>query len=152
MPITTYASVAQFFEWGLPPTALGARTVVDVQSALDAASSDMDDSFRGIAPLPFASVGLSVSRRCVHHARYLFMGGRGFSPVSGSDQDILRAEEDFQVWIDKVQRRALFPDIVVDVSAKMPVPISTGPLAQPFVVSSSAVSTGSGRRAPTRGW
>jgi hypothetical protein len=141
VPITTYATAAQFFEWGLPQTALGNRQVSDVQSALDAASGDMDDSFRGRFPLPFASVGLSVARRCVHHARYLFLGGRGFSPVTGADQDILRAEEDYQVWIDKVQRRVLFPDVVVDPSATLPTTLDPAGSAQPTVLSQ-----------PSRGW
>lgn len=151
MPLTTYATVAQFFEWGLPQTALGARTVADVQAALDASSSDMDDNFRGVYLLPLASVGLSVSRRCVHHARYLFLGGRGFSPVTGADQDIINAEKDFQVWIDKVQRRVIFPEITPDVTAR-PIPVNSyGPYAQPEVSSSSVIND-LGWRAPTRGW
>lgn len=151
MSVTTYASVAQFFQWGLPQTALGARTVADVQSALDAASSDMDDCFRGAYPLPFASVGTSVSRRCVHHARYLFMGGRGFSPVTGADQDIVRAEEDYQEWADKVQRRVIFPDVVVDPTATAIRPPTIDSYAQPLALSSSVVNS-NGCRAPTRGW
>lgn len=151
MPVTTYASVAQFFEWGLPQTALGARTVADVQSALDTSSSDMDDCFRGAYPLPFASVGLSVSRRCVHHARYLFLGGRGFSPETGADKDIIRAEEDFQVWADKVQRRVIFPDVVVDTTAIVIRPPTVESYAQPVVLSSSVINSDGGRAA-TRGW
>lgn len=141
MAIYVYASVAQFFEWGLPQTALGARTVTDVLRSLEASSSDMDDCFRGRFPLPFSAVGLSVSRRCVHHGRYLFLGGRGFSPVSGADQDILRAEEDYQVWIDKVQRRVLFPDVTIDPSAVLPTNLDPGGSAQPVVLSQ-----------PSRGW
>lgn len=141
MTIYTYASVAQFFEWGLPQTALGSRTVADVQAALDAASADMDDSFRGRFPLPFSAVGLSVSRRCVHHARYLFLGGRGFSPVSGADQDVIAAEAAYQEWIDKVQRRVLFPDVTVDPSATLPTTLDPAGSAQPAVLSQ-----------PSRGW
>lgn len=151
MAISTYASVAQFFEWGLPQTALGARTVAGVQSALDAASADMDDAFRGRYPLPFASVGLSVSRRCVHHARYLFMGGRGFSPVTSADQDIIRAEEDYQAWVDKVQRRVLFPDVTIDPTATVIQPVAPDSYAQPVALSSSVVNS-NGARAATRGW
>ena len=143
MPVTVYASVADFVQ-RLPVTAWGARTIADVQYALATASSDMDDCFRGRYVLPFLAVGASVARRCVDHARYLFMGGRGFSPTTESDQDIIRAEEEFQVWLDKVQRRVLFPDVT---------PIASGSptLDQPFVISSSVIND-LGQRGPNRGW
>jgi len=139
--ITTYATLAQFFEWGLPATALGARTTADVQSALDAASSEMDDYFRGVYPLPFSSVGLSVSRRCVAIARNIFMGGRGFSPVTGADEDLIRQLKDAEDWLDKVQRRVKFPDVVIDPTATLPVNLTPGGSAQPTVLSQ-----------PSRGW
>jgi len=136
--VTVYASVAQFTQ-RLPQTAWGARTVADVQNALVTASADMDDVFRGLYRLPFLAVGASVSRRCVDHARYLFLGGRGFSPEQEADKDIVRAEEDFWAWLDKVQRRTLFPDVTIDPTAATTLP--AGSWAQPTVASS-----------PPRGW
>jgi phage gp36-like protein len=152
VPVTTYATVAQFFAWGLPQTALGARTTADVESALEAASADMDDCFRGRFPLPFLAVGLSVSRRCVYHARYLVLGGRGFSPVTGADQDILDAEKAVQEWLDKVQRRVLFPDVTIDPSATLPTSLDPSGSAQPYVITSSVVDVSTGRTATNRGW
>jgi len=151
MPVTTYATVAMFFQWGLPQTALGSKTVADVQSALDAASSDMDDYFRGVYPLPFASVGLSVSRRCVAIARNIFMGGRGFSPVTGADEDLIRQLKDAEDWCDKVQRKVKFPDVVIDPTAQILQVPTFDTYAQPLAVSSSVVNS-DGCRAPTRGW
>lgn len=151
MAILVYATVLQFFDWGLPQTAIGSRTVADVQSAIVASSSDMDDCFRGRFPLPFATVGLSVSRRCVYHARYIFLGGRGYSPVSGADDDILRAETEYQEWIDKVQRRVMFPDVTIDPTAKTPPSLDPGGSAQPLALSSSSVDA-NGRRGATRCW
>ncbi len=151
MPITTYASVAQFFEWGLPQTALGARTVADVQSALDAASSDMDDMFRGVFPLPFSRVGTGVSKRCVYLARYAFLGGKGFNPQSDADKEIVAEAEKAEAWLDKVQRRVLFPDVTIDPTAAAPLPVALADYAQPVALSSSVVNN-EGARAPTRGW
>lgn len=152
MAITTYATVAQFFEWGLPQTALGSRTVADVQSALDAASSDMDDAFRGRFPLPLASVGLSVSKRCVYLARYAFMGGRGFDPQSDGDREIVAKSEEAWVWLDKVQRRTAFPDVVIDTTATTPTTLDPGGASQPMVLSSSVIDVSSGQVASNRGW
>lgn len=151
MSVTVYADVPQFFAWGLPQTAMGARTVADVQAALAASSADMDDAFRGRFPLPFLAVGLSVARRCVEHARYLFLGGRGFSPETEADKDIVRAEADFWQWLDRVQRRVLFPDVTIDPTARVPLTLDPGGSAQPVVLSSSVV-TMDGARAPTRCW
>lgn len=133
MAITTYATVAQFFQWGLPQTALGARTVADVQSALDLASSHLDDYFRGRFPLPFSAVGKSVSGHTVAVAVNIFLGGRGFSPVSGADQKVIADLAAAEVWADKVQRRVLFPDVTIDPSATVPTTLDPAGAAQPTV-------------------
>lgn len=135
MSVTVYATVADFVQ-RLPQTAWGARTTADVQYALATASSDMDDTFRGLYPLPFLAVGASVTRRCVDHARYLFMGGRGFSPTTEADQDIVRAEEEYVAWMDLVQRRTKFPDVTIDPAAPTTLPQSRGLYSQPTVASS----------------
>lgn len=135
MPVTVYASVAQFTA-RLPQTAWGARNTVDVQNALAFASSDMDDVFRGIYPLPLLRVGYSVSIRCVDRARYIFMGGRGFSPETEADKDIVSAEAAFWEWLDRVHRRALFPDVTVDPAAPTMLPQQHGSYSQPTVASS----------------
>lgn len=142
MPITTYASVPDFIAC-LPQTAWGARTLADVQKALTDASGDFDDYFRGVVPLPLLSVSPSVSRHCAYHARYLFMGGRGFSPVTDADKDIIAADLEAMLWLDKVQRRVLFPfrPQDIDPSASLPVNLTPGGSAQPAVLSQ-----------PSRGW
>lgn len=133
MPLASgqpYASVAQFFgPGGLPSTALGALTTADVFDCLVTSTSDMDDCFRGVygVGFVFSSVGASVSRRCVQHAKWLLMRRRGDSPETGSDQSINADEEDFREYIDKVQRRVIFPEVT----------LQTAPLysAQPAVLS-----------------
>lgn len=151
MAITVYATRAQFFE-RLPQTALGSRTVADVDDALVTSSADMDDSFRGVYPLPFATVGASVSRRCADHARYLFMSGRGYDPQADADKQIAADEAAYQVWVDKVQRRVLFPDVTIDPTAQMPTSLNPHGAAQPAVTSYSVVDVSSGCVAGNRGW
>jgi phage gp36-like protein len=140
--VTVYATVADFTA-RLPVTAWGARTVSDVETALADASGLMDDYFRGRFTLPFVSVGRSVSVQCVNIARNLFMGGRGFSPPAGADQDIIDALKWAEDWLDRVQRRVLFPDVVLIATPTA--------LDQPFVISSSVIND-NGVRGPNRGW
>ncbi len=143
MPVTSYATIQQFAD-RLPATAWGSRTQADALRAIATASSMMDDHFRGRWDLPFAAVGLSVSEYCVDIARNLFMGGRGFTPVSGADQDLIAGLAAAAVWLDKVQRRVLFPDVTL---------INAPPdLQQPVTLSSSAINPYGSQRAPTRGW
>ncbi len=107
-----YATVAQFFgPGGLPSTALGALTTTDVQNCLATSTGDIDDCLRGVYGDGFtlSASTPSLARRCVQHAKWLFMRLRGDSPEAGSDQSINADEADFQQWIDKVQRRVLFP-------------------------------------------
>lgn len=55
---------------------------------------------------------------------------RGDSPETGSDQSINADEDDFRVWIDKVQRRVLFP-----IDKSLIVVVAPQFSAQPFVSS-----------------
>lgn len=150
MAITVYADVPAFIAV-LPVTAWGAKTASDVQAALADFSAEMDDYFRGVFPLPFASVGPSVSKRCAYGARYNFLGGRGFSPEGDADKDIVRAYEKVMEWLVGVQRRTIFPDVKIDPTAAEPPKVADQNYAQPVVLSSSVVDS-NGRRAPTRCW
>ncbi len=143
MPVTSYASIAEFSS-RLPATAWGSRTQADVQNAIDDASALMDDYFRGRWALPFAAVGRSVSLQCVAIARNLFMGGRGFAPVHGADADLIAGLTEAKEWCDLVQRRLLHPDVTL-----LFAPPS---LEQPIAVSSSAVNPWGPQVAATRGW
>ncbi len=150
MAITVYATTNDFAAV-LPATAWGSRTIADVQQALTDASAEFDDYFRGVLPLPLASVGQSVARRCALYARYLFLGGRGFSPESDADKDIVAAAMNVEAWLERVQRRTVFPAIVSDPSAVAPSSLYPAPAAaQPFTISSSVVDINGCRRS-TRG-
>lgn len=151
MPLVTggsYASVAQFFgPGGLPQTALGARSVADVQACLDTSTSDMDSlAFRGVygPGFKFSAVGLDVARRCVQHARFLFLDGpRGYDPQAGADTTIKGGDTEFLAWCDRVHRRVEFPDVTVNTQPQFS--------AQPLALSSSVIDD-NGRRAPNRCW
>lgn len=128
-----YATVAQFFgPGGLPATALGSLTTDDVQNCLATSTGDIDDCLRGVYGDGFtiSSAPASLARRCVQHAKWLFMRLRGDSPETGSDQSINADEDDFRVWIDKVQRRVLFP-----IDKSLIVVVAPQFSAQPFVSS-----------------
>lgn len=145
MPILTYATTVQFFQFGLPQTALGAATIADVQAALDSASSLMDDYFNGRYNLPFVAVSLSVAEKCCHIAAFLFLSGvRGYNPDADADKNVKGRYDEALAWCDRVQRRAIHP-IVTD----------SGPdprLIQPEALSSSVVNVATGQRAATRCW
>jgi hypothetical protein len=150
MAITLYCTPTDFAAV-LPQTAWGARTIADVNQAIVDASSIFDDTWRGVIPLPLASVGQSVARRCALYARYLFMGGRGFNPESDSDRLIVSDAQAVEAWLEKVQRRTLFPDIVSDPAAIAPSSLDPTP-AWPVVTSRGSSVDMNGRRAHTRQW
>jgi phage gp36-like protein len=138
--VTVYAAVPDFIAV-LPQTAWGPKTTVDVQTALADMSGLMDDHFRGVYPLPFLAVGRSVTRLCALGARYLFLGGRGFSPVTDSDRAIVADFAEVMARLDKYQRRVLFPDVTIDPNATLTLPQQHGAMSQPTVSS-----------LPPRGW
>lgn len=142
MPLVSgqpYATRAQFFgPGGLPSTALGALTLTDVDNCLATSTGDMDDCLRGVYGDGFmlSASTPSLARRCVQHAKWLFMRLRGESPETGADKSLEADEADFQVWIDKVQRRVLFP-----IDRSLIVVTAPNYSAQPAVLSN-----------PLRGW
>lgn len=151
MAIYVYCLVSDFMAV-LPATAWGARTIVDVNQAIVDASDWFNDFFRGVVPLPLARVGQSVARRCALFSRYLFLGGRGFSPDSGADKLIISDAMNVEAWLDKVQRRVIFPDVTIDPSAVAPTSLTPSPASpQPIAISSSNLDL-NGRRGATRGW
>lgn len=144
----SYASVAQFFgPGGLPQTSLGSKSVADVQASLDQSSADIDSlAFRGVygPQFVFSAVGIDVGRRCIQHARWLFLDGqRGYDPQAGADGTIKAGEDDFRAWCDRVHRRVEFPDVTVYAQPNFS--------AQPIVMSFSVVNS-NGRVAENRGW
>lgn len=151
MAIYVYCLVSDFMAV-LPATAWGARAIVDVNQAIVDASSTFDDSFRGVYALPLATVDQSIARKCALYARYLFLGGRGFSPDSGADKLIISDAMNVEAWLDKVQRRVIFPNVTSDPSAVAPTSLTPSPASpQPLAISSSNLDL-NGHRGATRGW
>lgn len=153
MAVTVYASASDFFgPGGAPPTIVGSLSLADVNDALTKASALMDGFFRGRFPLPFASVGAEVSLWCVQIARYLFLQERGMSPVTGSDERVVKDYESALEWLDKVQRRVFFPSVTIDSTAAAIPVVTPDTYVQPMVTSSSMVGVATGRTDSTRGW
>lgn len=144
MPVTVYASTADFFRYGLATTALGSATTEDVEASLEAASSFMDGFFNGRYNLPFSSVSLEVTMWCCHIAAYLFLTApRGYNPAAAADENVIARYNRALDYLDKTQRRAHHP-VVVEVASK-------SAYEQPFALSSSVINM-NGRVGANRGW
>jgi hypothetical protein len=150
MAITVYATPADFAAV-LPPSAWGARTIADVNQALIDASSIFDDTWRAYIPLPLARVGQGVARKCALYARFLFLGGRGYNPEGGADRLIVTEAMNVEAWLEKVQRRTLFPDVTSDPTAVAPDSLNPIP-SWPVVTSFGSSVDINGRRDTTRHW
>jgi len=147
-----FAQVDDFFRYGLPSTARGALTDDQIDAALVSFTQTMNACFRGRYGPNDGSGGDVLSRwgeevvkYCCWGAAYeLLSGTRGYNPAAGADPNILLRYQMTIDWLDKVQRRAVHPDV----TAAVP---QAGTYDQPIVISSSVVDQ-NGRRGSTRGW
>jgi phage gp36-like protein len=141
----SYATIAEFFVYGLPVTARGQMTDAQIQGALDSASSEMDGHFRGRPyALPLLSWGVEIKRINAVMAAWELMGVRGFNPAGGADPVLAKRFDDAMSLLKSIQRKAYHPEVVES-------PNVPAGKRQPRMVSSSVV-TATGRVAPNRGW
>lgn len=140
----SYASVAQFYVYGLPQTAVGAMTAAQIQGALDTASSEIDGYFKGRPyALPLTAWGIEVVRWCCVMAAWELLSVRGFNPA-GADAVLRIRWEDTMKTLREVQRKAYHPDVTEGSQ-------SVAGRVQP-IVRSFSVTTSTGQTGPNRGW
>jgi len=133
--MSQYANVAQFFVYGLPPTARGGLTDDQINAALVSASATMDSKFRGRYAMPLTAWGAEVSKYCCWLAAFeLLSGVRGYNPAAGADVNIVDRYNQALIWLNDVQRQAAHPDVSPSVD-------QTPEYFQPTVTTS-----------PQRGW
>jgi phage gp36-like protein len=143
--MSQYATIAQFFTYGLPATARGNLTDDQINGALTSASGTADSKLRGVYSLPLLAWGSELTKYTCWIAAYELMTGvRGYNPAAGADPGIENRYVYAMTELDKVQRKATFLDVT-------PSPGQSPTYDQPLVISSSVVDM-SGRTASNRGW
>lgn len=147
--MSQYATIEQFWNFGIPETARGQITDDEVTAALVAASSTCDGYFRGRygqESTPLISWGEEVSRWVCWIAAYDLMSGpRGYNPAAGADVN-LRERYDLAIgYLAQTQRQAYHPTLE-------PRDATGTQETQPLILSSSVVNLASGRHAANRGW
>ena len=147
MPSSQYCSLADLTTYGAPATALNTPQLTPQiqQGAIIAASAVMDTYFAGRYQLPFISWGIELNDCCARIAVYQLLSIRGYNPASAADVNIRDRYKDAIDWLNKVQRQAIHPNVVLTQA-------NTPGYQQPFVISSSVINTATGATAPNRGW
>lgn len=144
--MSQYATVADLFRHGMPPTARGNMTDAQLNAALVSASTTADSYLRGRYAYPLVAWGDDLRKYVCWVASYeLLTGPRGMAPGAGADSNIGERNNLAIEWFQGVQRKAIHPDIT-------PSDNQSPTYDQPFVVSSSVVDVSTGRTAATRGW
>jgi phage gp36-like protein len=132
-----YAIVSDFYRYGLPENALGAKvTPALIQAALDVRSAWADSKMAARYKLPLGTpYDLTIVMNICVLAAYDLMSFRGFNPENGgADANIRLRAEDAIRWFNDVERQAAHPNVI---EATSPSPA----IASPLVLSD-----------PPRGW
>lgn len=132
-PDFAYATLADLYAYGAPPSAFGSLTDAQRLTYVAAASREIDGyaSRQGLVPL--ASYGTDVAQKCAAIAAYEALSRVGFNPTAGADVNYRLRAEDARAWLVRWGRGEVTPAVAY---ASAP-----GVLSQPHVTSR-----------PLRGW
>lgn len=97
----------------LPAKALASVAKTVIAKAMISASGDAEDSMASSYTLPIVAWSDSVSQRCAQIASFQIMSFRGFQP-NGTDELIVKANDDAQGWLKRVAAGSLRPPGIVD--------------------------------------
>jgi phage gp36-like protein len=146
--VSSYATLVDLNNYGLPETAFGDLTDVQIQAALDEASDDMDAYLVPRYGAPLTAWPTSITRAACVIATWNLLSLRGFNPNSGSDTSVRMRYDDTIVWLTRIQKQMLSPAGIVTT----PSPSANPQFLQPGVVTSSATGSAFGNPQRTRGW
>ena len=130
MPITVYATLADFQKTGLPSTALTGVADDDITTALVNASDEVSDSFSSQFTLPMQTVGSSVKQRTIELAALIILDSRGEDPEGQAYKTWHKRAQDAREWCRQVREREIHPAGCTDSGS--PANIQPGPQATPI--------------------
>lgn len=147
--MSQYATIEQFWQFGLPQTARGQLSDAEINAALVSASATCDGYFRGRygdGSVPLVAWGEEVSTWVCWIAAYnLMTGPRGYNSAASADTNLRDRRDDAMTKLAETQRQAYHPTLTPGTAVN-----TTG--TQPLILSSSVIDVASGRRAASRGW
>jgi phage gp36-like protein len=106
-----YAEPPDLVNLGIASAALDAITNQSKIAALEAASRLIDSYYAQCFTLPIVTWTDDTKRACVNIATYDLLSKRGFSPQSGSDENIRLRYEDTIRWLEQVAACNLSPQV-----------------------------------------
>lgn len=142
-----YATLTDLTNSGLPAVSLTTLTSQQILAALQAASDFADTFFRarwGQSAVPLVAWDSSVTEAVAKIAALRLLRIRGYSPSSTADQQFQLGHDEAVDWLNKVQRQQAHPLVTLA--------LSSTPILQPTLISSSVVNLASGATRGNRGW
>ena len=106
-----YCAVGDLTTIGINPTALEDVTNAQMQNAIVAASSMIDDRIGGRYQLPLLAWPESFTYHCAKIAVYVILSARGYSPDAGADPLWKTDYEKAIEWANGIQRQAIHPHV-----------------------------------------
>jgi phage gp36-like protein len=111
--MSTYATLADLYVYGLPLNAMGTVSVAAQQAILDARNDFADDKLRARYRLPLvAPFPASLKQNVCMLAAWDVLMARGYNPASGSDVNIANRGEMALKWFDDVERQRCHPNVI----------------------------------------
>jgi phage gp36-like protein len=146
--MASYASPADFQNYGLLTAALKSLTNAQVVAALNEASDEVDSYLAARYPLPLVAWGTTITKAACVIASWNLLSLRGFDPNNGIDQAVKMRYDDQIAWLTRVQKQMAHPQGI----ETTPSPSDSPQFLQPTVYSGSMVGIAYGNTARNRGW
>lgn len=125
--MSSYATLANLYAYGIPAAALGDVSVTDQQAQLDAASTLADGFLRNKFTLPIITPSADLVMAVAQIAAWNLLRRRGFNPDDPGGQATRLGYQDAMAWLKRVADGTTTPALV-DSSA------ASGSGGGPFVV------------------
>lgn len=100
--MAAYCSLGDLTSLGIFADALRSVSTSAMQTAIEAASDEMDGYLGSRYKLPLTAWGKDVRMMCARLSVYIIISGRGFNPNEAGDAQILELHDMAERWLKRV--------------------------------------------------
>jgi phage gp36-like protein len=109
--VASYCSRDDLTSLGIFPDALRTISTTQQDTAIEAASDEMDGYFGARYVLPLTDWGQDVKLMCARLAIYILIASRGFNASSPGDDQLVIAHDMAERWLKRIADGSLAPRV-----------------------------------------
>ena len=130
--MASYCTTAELAVYGVRAEALRSISAEDQQSAIDAASDEMDGYLGSRYTLPLTAWESDLRMNCARLAVYQLMVVRGFNSLRAGDEQLLEQVQIVRGWLKGISAGSIVPRVTDSSSAPVAGKVSGGVMVSSY--------------------